>query len=238
MWQNVLNQSRRELLSQYPKGLTESHLAYHFQFLSLWYEKVDVAMETVKSKPWEGHGFSEHGDVQKPEGSRLVLMRRVSTGWCCWSPGNPLEDGDGKAHGYKATVFVFRREMTLQRRSRASCNTEENPRRLWGVKYKPDEFPTASIEKYSEWIRWMYFLHPAGYVSEMKALARTKWLWGMAGKISPWLDHSLWRLVTIFDSSWLLAGSLKSLPPSSHDSHPWDGLYMSLLLVRTPFILD
>lgn len=39
-----------------------------------------MKMEKVKSKLRERHGFSELDDVQKPEGPRLVLMKRMSTG--------------------------------------------------------------------------------------------------------------------------------------------------------------
>lgn len=50
---SILNLSQRELFHHYIKGLAESHLEYHFQFLSLWCEKNTVALEEKKQKQWK-----------------------------------------------------------------------------------------------------------------------------------------------------------------------------------------
>lgn len=55
--------------------------------------------------------------------------------------------------GCKATTYVLRREMSLQKRNEVLCYTKENPQRLWGVAYMLDNCPGGSIKKYCKWVR-------------------------------------------------------------------------------------
>lgn len=63
--------------------------------------------------------------------------------------------GREETHGCKATAFVLRREMSLQKRKEVLCYTEANSQRTLGRggTYMLDECPGVSIEKYCKWVR-------------------------------------------------------------------------------------
>lgn len=89
------------------KGLAESHLEYHFQFLSLWCKKDVVASEEGKAKAAKIiQGLRELAYMEKPKDpSMLSLIKKGNIHRCHRGMSNPFENM--KNHYSKDTAFVL-----------------------------------------------------------------------------------------------------------------------------------
>lgn len=66
-----MNLSQREFFYHYVKGLAESHLEYHFQFLSLWCKGCCIEGKVKKKAMKMIQGQEEPGQMEKSENPGL-----------------------------------------------------------------------------------------------------------------------------------------------------------------------